>query len=124
MPRVCFIRLCLFVVALALGGCLLPTAHTRMAQQLDGYLGGGIAAMTQDLGTPTVSRQRADEGWEYAWRGCRLAFDYTGEQWPRYCEITAWADADGIVKHWNWWGNECPLEGVASGCHGMLWWQK
>ncbi|MCC8194536.1 MAG: hypothetical protein LIP28_07825, partial [Deltaproteobacteria bacterium] len=110
MRKFLYLPLGIFVFCFVLSGCL-PTAHTRRAQQLDGYVGGEVVALMGDMGTPAASRRRADNGWVYVWRGCRLEYDWNGRQWPRYCEIRAWASADGIVERWDWWGNECPLEG-------------
>jgi len=113
---------CVFVFTLVLGGCL-PTTQTRMAEQLDGYVGGGYTDLAATLGTPELSGKTAGNGRVYVWRGCRVVFDFNGADQSRYCEIKAWVDENGIVERWNWWGNECPLNGVPSGCHGLLWWQ-
>ena len=118
----CFRCLCLCVLLVVLGGCL-PTAHTRMVEQMDGYVGGDFTAMSGALGTPVISSERSGNGRFYAWRDCRLVFDHRGEQYSRYCEIRAWVNDNNIVERWSWWGNECPLEGVPSGCHGLFWWQ-
>ena len=117
-----YLWVCVLVFVLALGGCL-PTARTRTAEQLDGYVGGGYTALAATLGTPTLSGETRGNGWVYTWRDCRVVFDIRGVDESRYCEIRAWVDENGIVERWDWWGNECPLEGVASGCHGLLWWQ-
>lgn len=105
-----------------LSGCL-PTAHTREAAKLDAYVGGPISALVQDMGAPTLSREEGDGNRVSIWRSCRASSDWHGRDFSRYCEITARSDAQGLVTHWEWWGNECPLEGYASGCHGLFWWQ-
>ncbi|SBW01319.1 exported hypothetical protein [uncultured delta proteobacterium] len=122
MRKIFFIFLAAFLCATALGGCI-QASYSREAEKLNGYLGGPISAMVQDLGAPSVSRQRSDGGWIYSWRACRVESGWGDRDWSRYCETTAVSDGEGIVRHWSWWGNECPLNSVSSGCFGLQWWQ-
>ena len=89
---------------------------------MDGYVGGPAGDMVQGRGVPTKSYQREGGGWVYLWRECRLVYDWHGRQWPKWCETRADVGPDGIVKHWSWRGNECPLWGVESGCDPSFWW--
>ncbi len=122
MPKSILTCLGIVFFSMVATSCL-PATYTRETARLDAYVGGPINALVQDMGTPTLSARRDDGSWTYVWRGCRVVFDWHGRDISRYCEITALSDGQGIMRDWNWWGNECPLDGVPSGCGGLFWWQ-
>ena len=112
--------LCSLFGLLLLAGCATHSS-SRAALKMDAYVGGDASAVVRDLGAPTVSTRTADGGWIYRWRECRIDMDWRGRDYSRYCETSVWADGDGTVRRWRWWGNECPLMGVDSGCDPNFW---
>ena len=112
-----------FLALIVLGGCI-TRYSSRAEQQLNAYVGQNASAVIQAMGAPAVSQRSEDGGWVYRWRGCYIDMGWHGRDWPRYCETTVRADGEGIVRHWSWRGNECPLMGVDSGCDPNFWFYR